>query len=178
MSDTIPRAEIEELYSRAIVLIAAFLREDFQGIAALEGEEADKLLPHFGAFPCFPGPTGSPQLPFPALPAARGQGMSIGALIKGDAVLPSEGVVENAAGVVGCIGVGCGRRRAGHLESPHRGCARHAGARAQPRPGRQALPLRMRTFDVEDIGRFDYLRAMSPAEVAALPPRQREMRRQ
>jgi hypothetical protein len=86
MSDTIPRAEVEELYSRAIVLIAAFLREDFEGIAALEGEDAGKLLPHFGAFPCFPGSTGSPQLPFPALPAARGQGMSIGALIKGDGV--------------------------------------------------------------------------------------------
>lgn len=36
------------------------------------------------------GPAGSPQLPFPAALAVRGLGMSIGALIKGDAVLPVE----------------------------------------------------------------------------------------
>jgi hypothetical protein len=41
MSDTIARAEVEELYSRAMALIAAFLREDFEGIAALEGEDAE-----------------------------------------------------------------------------------------------------------------------------------------
>jgi hypothetical protein len=45
---------------------------------------SDRTAPHLGAFPCFPGPTVSPQLPFAAAPAARGLGMSIGALIKGD----------------------------------------------------------------------------------------------
>jgi hypothetical protein len=48
--------------------------------------------------PVLAGPAGSPQLPFPAALAVRGLGMSIGALIKGEAALPSE------------VSLQCGRR--------------------------------------------------------------------
>jgi hypothetical protein len=71
-----------------------------------EGRESKLGRRHFviglrrslGRSRAFPGPTGSPQLPFAAALAARAWGMSIGALIKGEAALPSE------------VSLQCGRR--------------------------------------------------------------------